>query len=183
MIAAWLLLSAVPSYDASQRVAYLEVALEAVAKTPAREQGDAHEFVAAMERGACSASAIRLKTECLMTAARRFCKGKEALCPALMDVVISNVLAEAGFVSADRRYEIMKTHRDWHAEVAREIRRIQGSVAVDFRLRPRAPGASLASRINDYCVAAADKSNLSWQTCASTLVWFIGSTPKGGAIQ
>ena len=171
------------THDVAHRVSHLSSALEAVRQAPAAFLGQAYEYASAMERGACASGVLRLKVECLMTASRRFCKGREASCPFLMDVVVSNVLAEARFVPAERKYEIMKTHRDYRAEVAREIRRIQGGMAMDFRLRSMdAPSEEpLPARIDTYCVATADKSNLSWQECASSLVWFIGTAEPAKA--
>lgn len=176
-----LVLAADPApYARAQRVAYLEAALEAVRGARPELLTQGAEYAGVMERGACASPAVRLKVECLMTAARKFCKGKEASCPAVMDVVVSNALAEGQLVSTERRYDIMREHRDWRAELARELRRLQGSLAVDFKLRTAgAPAAdSLGSRIDGYCVAAADKSHLAWQVCASSLVWFIGRAPR-----
>jgi hypothetical protein len=166
------------SYDAVRRAAYVDSALDAVGRAGAEELAKGYEYASAMDRNKCTAPTVRLKVECLTTLARAFCKGKDSGCGAMMDVIDSNVLAEAHFVSTDRRYEIMRTHRDWRAEVAREIRRGQGTLAVDFRLHQTAgAGAgSLGKQIDGYCVAAADKSNLSWQSCASSLVWFIGAS-------
>jgi hypothetical protein len=164
------------SYDAVRRAAYVEAALDAVGRASADELAKGYEYASAMDRNKCTAPSVRLKVECLTTLARAFCKGKDSGCGAMMDVIDSNVLAEGHFVSTDRRYEIMRTHRDWRAEVAREIRHGQGALAVDFHLHQLAgagPG-SIGKQIDDYCVAAADKSNLSWQSCAASLVWFIG---------
>jgi hypothetical protein len=186
-VAAWIAvaLSAAPvqTHDVGHRVAHLGAALEAVQQAPSALLSQASEYASAMERGACASGVLRLKVECLMTAARKFCKGREASCPFLMDIVVSNVLAESHFVPAERKYEIMKNHRDYRAEVAREIRRIQGGLAMDFRLRSMdaPPDQSLPARIDSYCVATADKSNLSWQACASSLVWFIGTAEPARA--
>jgi hypothetical protein len=171
------------THDVGHRVAHLGAALEAVRQAPPALSSQASEYASAMERGACASGVLRLKVECLMTASRRFCKGREASCPFLMDVVVSNVLAESHFVPAEQKYEIMKTHRDYRAEVAREIRRIQGGLAMDFRLRTMdsPSGQSLPARIDSYCVSAADKTHLSWQACASSLVWFIGTADAAQA--
>lgn len=168
------------TYDAAHRAAHLEAALNAVRAASPAFLSQAYEYASAMERGACSSGVERLKVECLMTAARRFCKPKDAGCPLVMDVVVSNVLAEAHFVPTERRYEIMKEHRDYRAEVARELRRIQGALAVDFQLRgAEAPARPLPAQIDAYCVTAADKTHLSWQACAASLVWFIATAAPG----
>ena len=169
------------TYQADLRVKYLETALGAVRETPLDVLERGYEYARVLDRGACSSAAMRLKVECLMTAALRFCKSKKAgearRCQTYMDVAMSNVLADKQLITTDRRYEIMRRYRDPRRELAHEIRRVQGALAVDFRLRMGATAerddAALAKNIDQYCVLTADTTNLAWQACASSLVWFI----------
>jgi hypothetical protein len=162
-----------------QRVAHIQRALQSVQSTPPDALRQANEYARALARGACSSSVQRLKVECLMTAARRWCRNQSDAqrCAASMDVILSNVLGEAQLVPTDKRYQIMTRSKDYRRELAREIRRIQGALAVDFRLRMGdADGdAQLAERMDQYCLASADETGLAWQTCVASLVWFIAS--------
>jgi hypothetical protein len=177
------------TYRAELRVAYLLAALGAVRQTPAETLDHANEYARVLDRGACASAAMRLKVECLMTAARRYCRGKTDAdahrCPIYMDLAISNVLADRQLIPTDRRYEIMRRHRDPRRALAHEIRRMQGALAVDFRLRMGAGGdhddKALARSIDQYCLLTADTTSLSWQACASSLVWFL--TRAAGAAQ
>jgi hypothetical protein len=166
-------------YDRPHRVAYLKAALAAVRETRPDRLAQEYEYATALDRGACSVPTPRLRAECLVAAARRFCKEQGGSCALTMDVIASNVLAETQLVPPETRYELMKEYPDYRREVARRIWRLQGTLAVDFRLRSGGPtgGESLEDRIDTFCVASADKSNLPWQTCAASLVWFIATAP------
>ena len=166
------------SHDAAARAAALEVALGAVRAASPSSLKKASDYLRALHRGGCSSGLARLQVECLMTAARRFCKRGEAElhgCLAVLDVLASNVLAEDQWIGPERRYELMRAQRDWRHALAAELRRIQGALAVDFHLREgdAADDAALARKIDHFCLTTSDETNLAWQTCAATLVWFV----------
>ncbi len=168
------------THGATERVAYLQTLLEAIRATPAATLDHAQEYVRVLDRGQCAASTDRLEVECLMTAARRYCRSGGARCHAMLDVVISNVLADKQLIPTQRRYELMSSAKDPRRELARELRRVQGALAVDFRLRTGATEGSdseLSRRIDQYCLTTADVINLPWQACASSLVWFLRTEP------
>jgi hypothetical protein len=115
----------------------------------------------------------------MMVATRRYCHDRgdaEARrCPAYMDVVVSNVLADERLIPPDERYRIVRENVDYRPALARELRRIQGTLAVDFRLRTgeAQDDGALAAKIDGYCLSSADETKLSYQSCVSSLVWFI----------
>lgn len=161
---------------ADLRVAYLQLVLSAIAGAPAAERDRAVEYVRVLDRGQCAASSERMESECLTAATRRWCVGRDAKCGALADAAISNLLAEKRLVPAERRSEITRGVPDARKAVERELARVAGSLAVDFRLHtgePTGDDHELARRIDRYCLEAGDVSGLSWQACASTLVWFL----------
>lgn len=182
------------SHDAEARVAQLTAALAAVRDAPPAALQRAGDYLRALHRGGCSSGVARLQVECLMTAARRYCKRGEAElhgCLVVLDVLASNVLAEEQWIGPERRYELMRANRDWRHALAAELRRAEGALAVDFHLREgdaadgeppagnvqgaadqRAANA-LARKIDHFCLVSSDETNLAWQTCAATLVWFV----------
>jgi hypothetical protein len=168
-----------PTHRADLRVAYLTGALAAVRDTPAETLAQGNEYARALARGACSSSVQRLKVECLMTAARRYCHNRGAAeaarCDVYMDVVTSNVLADEQLISAEKRYRMMRQFKDYRRELARETRRFQGALAADFRMRmgEASDDAAMAQHIDQYCLTTSDETNLAWQTCAAALVWFV----------
>jgi hypothetical protein len=166
-------------YRADLRVAHIERALTALAETPASTVQQAADYARSLARGGCSAGAQRLRVECLMVAAQRYCRdlgGSEAArCGAYMDIIVSNLLADERLIPIDRRYQIVRENADYRGALAAELRRIQGELAVDFRLRTGDPRgtADTAANIDRYCLATADDTKFSYQTCVSSLVWYI----------
>ncbi len=170
--------SSAATHDPDARVAQLSSALAAVRAASPTALQRASDYLRALHRGGCSSGVARLQVECLLTAARRYCKRGEAElhgCLAVLDVLASNVLAEEQWIGPERRYEIMRVHRDWRHELAAELRRIQGALAVDFHVREgdASDDTQLARKIDHFCLTTSDETNLAWQTCAATLVWFV----------
>jgi hypothetical protein len=169
----------VQTYAPAARETHLEQAVTAVKRTPPEVLAQAYQYVAVYERGACASANERLRVECMMTAAKRFCAKRPAAegadCELYLDVVVSNLLAEKRLVPTERRYEIMRRVRDWRREVGRELKRIQGDLAVDFHLRraDTTEPPQLAKDIDTYCLETGDETGLSWQVCASSLIWFV----------
>lgn len=171
-------------YAPPSRVAHIEGALAALAQTPRGDLDEGVTYARTLDHGACSAGTERLRVECLLVAVRRYCHDRgdalAARCLLYMDVVVSNVLAERRIIPPERRYAIVHANVDYRSALANEIRRIQGMLAVDFRLRtgvaegPRA----LATAIDRYCLAESGDPTLTYQgypACVSSLVWFIGA--------
>jgi hypothetical protein len=116
-----------------------------------------------------------------MVAVQRYCRdlggANAARCPLTMDIVVSNVLAEDRLIPLDRRYQIVQANTDYRQALADELRHIQGNLAVDFRLATgEVRGTSeLAASIDRYCQATADDTRFAYQTCVSSLVWFLST--------
>jgi hypothetical protein len=170
------------THRADQRQAQIARALAAVRETPAATLEQQSNYAHVLMRGACASSVERLAVECLMTAARRFCHGKPDAqrCTDGMDVIVSNLLGEEQLIPIDKRYQIMTHSKDYRRELAHELRRTQGALAVDLRLRmgdAAGDAARLAGNIDRYCLATGDEHDLAWPTCVSSLVWFIGTEP------
>ena len=71
------------------------------------------------------------------------------------------------------------THsKDYRRELGHELRRLQGALAVDLRLRMgAAAGDDRAWPATSIATASppATSNDLPWPTCVSSLVWFIGT--------
>jgi hypothetical protein len=181
LITAGLAAAAPPTtHGAAERVAHLERLLAVVRASDAATRGRAEAWVRALERGQCAAASERQAVECLIGAARRYCRRSGPDCPLLLDAVITNVLADRQLIPDARRYELMQGAPDPRAAVAAELRRLQGALAVDLRLRmgEADDDAELARHIDRFCLISADATNLPWQACAASLVWFL---VEGGA--
>jgi hypothetical protein len=168
-------------YRADARIATVERALAAIAETPAPALQQGADAARTLARGACSAGAERLRVECMIVAAQRYCRelpAPDARCPMYMDIVVSNVLADERLIPLDRRYAIVRENADYRAALAAELRRVQGELAVDFRLQmgPAQDRSALAAGIDRYCRTTADKTTFPYQTCVSSLVYYIEET-------
>jgi hypothetical protein len=166
-------------YRGDLRVAHIKGALTALSEVPPAALQHGIDYARAFERGACSAGAPRLRVECLMVAVQTYCKERSEpearYCPLYMDVIVSNVLADTRLIPPEKRYQIVRANIDYRPALARELRRIQASLAVDFRLHSGAneEHGAMAASIDKYCLATADETKLSYQICVSSLVWFI----------
>jgi hypothetical protein len=179
-VAAARVAAAEETHRAELRVAYIERALGALRETPKAALAQASEYVHVLGRSSCASGVERLKVECLMTASRLYCKkggDDKQRCLIDMDVIVSRLLGDAGLISTEKRYQIMSHTKDYRRELARESRRIAGALAADFRLRMGEAGsdALLAKNIDGYCLATGDENAMAWQTCVSSLVWFIAT--------
>jgi len=171
------------THRAELRVAYLERALGALRATPPAALAQASEYVHVLGRSTCASGVERLKVECLMTASRLYCKKSgddKQRCQLDMDVIVSRLLGDAALISTDKRYQMMTRTKDYRRELARESRRLAGALAVEFRLQmgDAANDAELARKLDQYCL---DQNDMPWQTCASSLLWFIVTETSGSA--
>jgi hypothetical protein len=172
------------AYEPKARAEYLDAALSAVKSTDPKTLDKARSTVASFSGSTCASQFLRLRLDCLVEASERWCrarpKSETAACPKVMDLAVDDFLAEEELVPRDRRLEIMRAP-DYRKKMDAEVRSVEGEIAADFQLRTAHDGGdpALAARIDRYCLARADASELSWQSCAGALVWFIGtSTPK-----
>ncbi len=179
-------------FGTEARVAHIAGTLAAVASASPGALKEGIDYARVLDRGACSAGAARLRVECLLVAIQRYCHDRPAEtearnCALYMDVVVSNVLADRRLVPPGRRYEIVRANVDYRPALAREIRRIEGTLAVDFRLQtgPADDAPTMARNIDRYCLAGEvrapalpDRDALSYAACVSALVWFIKGPPE-----
>jgi hypothetical protein len=172
------------THRAELRVAYIERALAALRETPPSALAQASDYAHVLGRSTCSSVVQRLKVECLMTASRTYCKKKSSdepqRCQVDMDVIVSKMLGDTEQLSTEKRYQIMTHYKDWRHELARQSRQQGGTLAVDFRLRTGEGGsdAIVAKSIDQYCLATADENAMPWQTCVSSLLWFIATEAR-----
>ena len=170
-------------FGVEARVAHIAGALAAVAEASPAALKEGLDYARVLDRGACSAGAQRLRVECLIVAVQRYChdrgEAEARRCALYMDVVVSNALADRRLIPPERRYQIVRANPDYRPALAREVRRIQGTLAVDFRLQTgeAKDNATLAANIDRYCLAGVDDALFSYQACVSSLVWFIQGPP------
>ena len=142
-------------------------ALAAVRATPAETLAQASDYARELMRRASCASERRAarSVECLMTAARRYCRqARRARRSAAPSTWTSSSATSSATGSSSRTREALPDHdaapRTTAASWRDETRRIQGALAVDFRLRMgrRATTTRAWPRgIDRYCLATGDE--------------------------
>ena len=166
-------------FGAESRVAHIAGALAAVAEASPSALKEGLDYARVLDRGACSAGARRLRVECMIVATGRYCRDRGAAearrCDLYMDVIVSNELADRRLIPAETRYQIVRANVNYRPALERELRRIQGTLAVDFRLHAgdADDAPTMAANIDRYCLAGVDDATFSYQACVSSLVWFI----------
>jgi hypothetical protein len=174
--------SASPPFSREARIAYLRDVLAALRSTDARVLARARSHIITMKRSACSSPFERLRVECIMTVARRYCRDHDGLprCRLYADVIAANALAEDQFIPAAQRYLLLQHSSDPRAAVDRELLRLTSELAVDLHLSSAGcvneDAGCLAASIDRFCGASSDERHLPWQSCAGALVWLIGTT-------
>jgi len=171
-------------YAADARAAYVREALAALQATDPTTLAQAKAYIGAVSQSACTSAFARLRVECTMSVARRYCAAKKggSVCSLYADVIASRALAEDYFLSSAARYALLQQSRDPRGAIERELRRMEGELAVDMRLSSCRCATDdtrcLALAIDGFCVAAGDEHDLPWQACVAALTWFIGTTPR-----
>ncbi len=168
------------TYDPAARAAYLAEVLDAVHQADRAAAAKAQTYVSFLERNRCTSAMERVRVECMMVAARAWCRRNVLKdCALLTDLLADNALAERHFIPTQARYAIMEKHRDTRLAIRRELFRLHAALALDFYLTTGSgcgdDAQCLAPKIDRYCLDTADQSNLSWQACAGALVWFVGT--------
>jgi hypothetical protein len=166
------------------RAAYLADLIEAIRATDRAALANTRTYLQVVERNRCQAPEMTLRVGCLVEAAGQNCKSLAAdareRCRRVSDVIATNLLAERVFVPDDVRYEIMSKQRDARSAIARELTRRRAALVAELAMSeffpgPRAETAALATGIDRFCTGVAGTRDLSWQYCASAIVWFVAT--------
>ena len=175
-----------PLYDSPTRSRYVSKSLNALLKSNIKQLENTYFYIDAVSNGNCRSEFQRLKLNCLLQAAENNCRGKPGktsrrLCHEYSDIVVTNKLAEKRFLSAAKRYRIMKAHSEYRAQFLREIRYRYATLVTEFTLSQhyqckKGDLDCVSKGIDSYCLEFADKRQLSWQHCTAAIVWFIGTT-------
>jgi hypothetical protein len=163
-------------YRADLRALAIDDALAALRAADPAALEHHTDYARALQRGPCAGGTERLRVECMTQSARRYCKERgEPRCEKTMDIVLCGVLADDRLIPPEERYRIVRENKDYRRALARELARIRGTLAVDFRLREGSgdEGASAGAHIDRYCREAADDTHLSYTTCVASLVLYI----------
>ena len=170
------------------RRATIERTLVALRSMGIREREDTYNYIYAVERNQCQAPLRSLKIGCLLEAARRNCRQRRGearrRCRLVSDTIVANRFSESRFLSRATRYQIIKAHRDYRAQLLAALRKRYAQLVTDLYLKAPvsvdASAAVLAAAVDGYCLdVAGQRRRLSWSHCVAAVVWFIGTSHEG----
>jgi len=190
-------------YSVENRTLYISQALAGLRASRPEFLRNLYKYLYAIERNACRAPTEIMRVDCLIEAARQNCKQRNseraAECERVSDVVITNRISEREFIPRAAAQKIMKatadkaksdliskTPTDPRAALLTELRGryaelvIELATEVDEDMRI-IDGERLPKTIDAYCVSHAPQRNLTWEQCASAIVWFIGTSGKASS--
>jgi hypothetical protein len=166
-------------YAREARVVYIEEAIVALRESYDEFLRNALKEAHSALDGTCSASSERLRVECLVIVIERRCENvldvDRRRCKRAMDVAVANALAGERLIPREDRVQILVSNANPRVALARELRRVQGRMVVDFRVHARntSDPHALAAEIDRYCLGTADDARLAYQACVSSLLWYM----------
>jgi hypothetical protein len=176
-------------YSRDARLAKIARSLVAFREAKGPQVENLERYLASMAHGACRADDDSLVATCLEEHARRNCASMSgrahSRCVAISDIIVTNQVNEKQFVSREERFALMQKSmaESFSAAYDKIVLRKYALVTTEFLLsQPDCAGsvnedtACLARSIDDYCLKHADIRNLPWQGCASSIIWFLGTS-------
>lgn len=180
-------LSAQLPYSQGARVAKIVKSLMAFREKKEQLAENLERYLSSIARGACRAEDDALVATCLEEHARRNCAAMSgharSRCAAISDVIVTNQVNEKQFISREERFALLQKSgaTTFSAAYSKIVLRKYALVTTEFLLtQPDCSSiddmACLARSIDDYCLKHADVRNLPWQGCASSIIWFLGTS-------
>ena len=143
-----------------------------------------------VEQNQCRAPLLSLKVDCLLEAARQNCRDKyetaQSACEQASDVMISNRLGATALISRTERLDLLESQgrRGFRQALENLLRTRYAGLVVEMSMsvEPAALGDDqLPATIDSYCRTVSGTRELSWQHCASAVVWFVATADRTGA--
>ena len=166
-----------------ERTHYLKEALDALSSSRYRSLVIKKSFAEMLMRQRCTSSFPSLKTQCLVNETARACSekgnpGEGKRCKLIFDVVIVNLLNQDVFLKPEERSQILKKFPP--EEIGIELNRRYGALCTEFLFShffgKEQNKKHLPESIDNFCLSRASLGKLSWQTCTSAMVWFMGTS-------
>lgn len=168
------------SWDENNRIPYLKKALFAIRKAKEDDLENARKFVN-LTHNTCKSSLPDLKLSCMISGVNRYCKGRGdvKICRYYGDVLMINRLNEGSFLKKRRRYEIMRTRKDYRKAFYEALMHRYAGIATQFYLLEdfsckEDDWDCIAPILDRFCRDYNNRGKITYQTCAGALVWFIG---------
>ena len=174
-------------YLEESRQAYIAGVLAAFDRASAHEIANTYEYISVAERNHCQSGISDLRTDCLLSYARKNCEtagSAERLktCELYSDVIVINKLSTKSFINRTERYRMLTDNDvDFREAMTNRLLQKYARIVTQFFLTNGAACRAddfdcLSQGLDRFCVDYANTQNLSWQYCVGASVWFIGTT-------
>ena len=176
-------------YLDENRIAYISNVLQAFSETTNHNIFNTHSYINVVETNNCRSNLSDLRTECLLSYAKRNCSEAGNLelrnnCELFSDVIVVNKLSENNFVKRSERYRLLKnTNDDYRTAMASRLQQKYARIVTHFSLTKGSycdnkDYKCLAKGMDQFCLDYTNAQSLSWQHCISAMLWFIGTSKK-----
>jgi hypothetical protein len=176
-------------YLEKNRVAYITGVLRAFSETAIHNIYNTYSYINVVENNNCRSSLSDLRTECLLSYARKNCNETTSAelrdnCELYSDVIVVNKLSEKAFLDRTERYRLLKnTNDDFRTAMASRLQQKYSRIVTHFSLTDGSDCnnndfACLAKGLDQFCLDYTNTQSLSWQHCVSASLWFIGTSKK-----
>jgi hypothetical protein len=178
-------------YLEESRQAYIASVLQAFEQASRVEIANTFEYLSVAERNHCRSSLSDLRTDCLLSYARKNCEtagsGQNlSACELYSDVIVINKLSTKAFVDRTERYRMLSNKDvDYRDALNNRLQQKYARIVTQFYLTEGADcGVSdldcLSRGLDRFCADYANTQSLAWQYCVGASVWFIGTADPDG---
>ena len=176
-------------YLDQNRQAYIASVLRAFGETSMLDISNTYEYISVAERNHCRSSLSDLRTDCLLSYARKNCAtadNAESLssCELYSDVIVVNKLSTKSFINRTERYRMLTNKKsDFREAMTNRLQQKYARIVTQFSMTDAADCRDtdfncLSRGLDQFCLDYANTQSLSWQHCIGASLWFIGTAKQ-----
>ena len=176
-------------YLDQNRQAYIASVLQAFGETSMLDISNTYEYISVAERNHCRSSLSDLRTDCLLSYARKNCAtadNAESLssCELYSDVIVVNKLSTKSFINRTERYRMLTNKKsDFREAMTNRLQQKYARIVTQFSMTDAADCRDtdfncLSRGLDQFCLDYANTQSLSWQHCIGASLWFIGTAKQ-----
>ena len=169
-------------WSEEKKISYIGNGLVSLIETPLSRILKIQKQMGVENRSSCRSSIINLKLQCLIKRMNIYCNkmsGKRRRqCNYISDTVIVNKLSENDHLTSRERFFLLKQKGSHEEKMSDALMKKYSNIAAKLSLSNflecyEVNQACFAHSINNFCTEYNYKGELGWQSCVSSLIWFI----------
>ena len=169
-------------WSEQKKVNYIGNSLAALIATPLKRIYKIQKQMGVENRSSCRSSIINLKLQCLMKQMNSYCskmsgsRGRQ--CKYISDTIIVNKLSENDHLSSRERFFLLSKKGSHEEKMSDALMKKYANIAAKLSLSNflecyEVNHECFAHSLNNFCTDYNYKGELGWQSCVSSLLWFI----------